>query len=308
MELGNIVLVFILSRLYQPVFGQRHQIKRRSSNVTISLSFNYFAFQGEPKLHLKVSHSLGDNAGMIHGSAYDYGFVVSHDPTSRAHALGVHVTWMLTPFVKFHKVTSFQHIGSYRVEQKDDSVTFKIGEIPWMSVANLTFSVMFDSQRSLDTGKHYIVTPVHLLYYKEYSENPPGHVISKGDPYSSPLQKVAVEVEIPGCSGALGMASGEIKDYQLTASSSYSGAPPTQARAADGNDAWCAVTTDKQQYIQVDFTRKTRLTRVETYGRSEKEHWVKKYTIQYNTDEETWHNYTEHGFIKVSACIGIVFS
>ena len=57
---------------------------------------------------------------------------------------------------------------------------------------------MFDSQRSLDTGKHYIVTPVHLLYYKEYSENPPGHVVSKGDPYSSPLQKVVVEVEIPG--------------------------------------------------------------------------------------------------------------
>ncbi|XP_067051240.1 uncharacterized protein [Acropora muricata] len=124
MELRNIVLAFILSRLYQSVFGQRHQMKRRSSN-------------GEPILHLKVSHSLSDNAAMTHGSAYDYGFVVSHDPASRAHALGVHVTWMLTPFVKFHKVTSFQHIGSYRVEQKDDSVTFKASEYTKVPATNM---------------------------------------------------------------------------------------------------------------------------------------------------------------------------
>ena len=62
---------------------------------------------------------------------------MSHDPTSRAHALGVHVTWMLTPFVKFHKVTSFQHIGSYRVEQKDDSVTFKASEYTKIPATNM---------------------------------------------------------------------------------------------------------------------------------------------------------------------------
>lgn len=33
-----------------------------------------------------------------------------------------------------------------------------------------------------------------------------------------------------GCSSALGMASGEIKDYQLTASSTYSDSQPYQAR------------------------------------------------------------------------------
>lgn len=27
----------------------------------------FFAFQGEPKLHLKVTHSLGNNLGMTHG-------------------------------------------------------------------------------------------------------------------------------------------------------------------------------------------------------------------------------------------------
>ena len=38
-----------------------------------------------------------------------------------------------------------------------------------------------------------------------------------------------------GCSSALGIASGEIKDYQLTASSSYSDSQPYQARPSKHN-------------------------------------------------------------------------
>ncbi|XP_068753099.1 uncharacterized protein [Montipora capricornis] len=285
MEFKNIFIAFILSRLYESVLSQAHQIKRRSNN-------------GEPRLNLKVRHSIGNSLDIMYGSDYDYGFTVSHDSDSFADALGVHVIWMLTPFVKFKKVTSFQFMGKYRVEQKDDSVTFKIDEIPWMTEANFTFNVIFDSQRSLNTGKHFIATPVQLLYYKEYSENPPGHVITKGVPYSTPLETLSIEVEIPGCSGTLGMASGEIKDYQLTASSSYAETRPTQARPSDSSDAWCASTENTEQYIQVDFTRKTHVNGVKTYGRSQKAHWVKKYVIQYSTDEETWHNYTEHGFVK----------
>lgn len=60
-------------------------------------------------------------------SEYEYTFLVKHSPDSQADARGVHVTWMLTPFVKISKVTSSSLVGSYRVEQKDDSVTFKAG-------------------------------------------------------------------------------------------------------------------------------------------------------------------------------------
>ena len=58
------------------------------------------------------------------------------------------------------------------------------------------FSVIFDSENSLKTGRHHIVTPVQLLYYKEYREE--NHVITKGAPFSSPLQTVAIDIEIPG--------------------------------------------------------------------------------------------------------------
>ena len=50
---------------------------------------------------------------------------MKHHPDSLGDALGVHVTWMLTPFVKFNKATSSSLAGAYRVEQKGDSVTFK---------------------------------------------------------------------------------------------------------------------------------------------------------------------------------------
>ena len=70
-------------------------------------------------------NSSTDDRTTFFRSDYDYGFTVSHDSDSLAHALGVRVIWMLTPFVKFKKVTSFQLMGKYRVEQKDDSVTFK---------------------------------------------------------------------------------------------------------------------------------------------------------------------------------------
>ena len=68
----------------------------------------------------------------------------------------------------------------------------------------------------------------------------------------------------------------------------------------DENDAWCAFITNDQQYIQLDFTRRTRVTRIVTYGRSQKKHWVKRYLIQFSNDEVEWYNYKENGFVKVS--------
>ena len=66
-----------------------------------------------------------------------------------------------------------------------------------------------------------------------------------------------------------------------------------------GNDAWCAFISNTKQYIQLDFMRNTCVTRIVTYGRRQKSHWVKRYKIQFSSDEVIWHNYTENGFVKV---------
>ena len=47
--------------------------------------------------------------------------------------------------------------------------------------------------------------------------------------------------------------------------------------------------------------KKTRVTKVETFGRREKYFWVKKYILQYSNDETTWFNYSENGFVKVGS-------
>ena len=58
-------------------------------------------------------------------SEYEYGFIVKHSSESNSDARGVHVTWILSPYVKINKVKSSSLMGSYRVGQKGDSVTFK---------------------------------------------------------------------------------------------------------------------------------------------------------------------------------------
>lgn len=69
-------------------------------------------------------------------------------------------------------------------------------------------------------------------------------------------------------------------------------------------DAWCARADtekeEKNQYIQVDFLLKTRVTRVGTMRRRSKEHWVSEYFLQYSDDDVTWIDYQENGCVKVS--------
>ncbi|KAJ7391350.1 hypothetical protein OS493_018393 [Desmophyllum pertusum] len=283
MERKVVYVAILFLRLLQSVCCEGHGIQRRSSN-------------GDPQLQMTVTHFLNNSMSMTHGSEYEYSFTVQHSSQSQSDARGVHVTWMLTPFIAINQVTPSSTTGSFRIDPKGDSVTFMIDKIQLSEEAHFNFSVTFDSNSSLKTGRHHIVTPVQLLYYKEYTDD--GHVITKGTPFSSPLQTVAIEIEIPGCSSALGMASGDIKDYQLTASSAYSDSQPNQARPSEVNDAWCASITDYQQYIQLDFTRKTRVTGIVTYGRSKKEHWTTKYLIQFSNDDVIWHNYKENGFVK----------
>ena len=59
-----------------------------------------------------------------------------------------------------------------------------------------------------------------------------------------------------GCSDALGMASGEIKDYQLTASSAYSETQPNQARYKPGKQGReSRDLTLEVHYLQKNFGR-----------------------------------------------------
>lgn len=78
------------------------------------------------------------------------------------------------------------------------SLYFKLDRLDWGAVFSFSFKVEFNPERSLKPANYSIVTPVQLLYYDEYSEDEAGMVVSNGQYYSHPLDKVAFNIELPG--------------------------------------------------------------------------------------------------------------
>ncbi|KAK2570616.1 Neuropilin-2 [Acropora cervicornis] len=194
-----------------------------------------------PELAMEISFENVTDY-LRHGDHYGYVTTLKHTPSSVAAAKGVHVTWMLAPFIKFLNI---------------------IADLPWGAEFTVSFKVEFDPERTLKPSNYSLVTPVQLLYYDDYLENSQGILLSKGRYFSNPLDKVAFNIELPA------------------------------------TDAWCAKTNDKNQYLQVDFLLKTRVTRLGTMRRKSKDHWVTKYSLQYSDDDISWFDYMENGYVKV---------
>ena len=108
----------------------------------------------------------------------------------------------------------------------------------------------------------------------------------------------------------LGMEDGTILDRQISASSErrrHFG--PANARlnfSGTGGRAggWVAGANDKNQWLQVDFGNETRVTGIDTQGRSSNQcpkcdQWVKNYTVSYSQDNVTFHQYKQDGRVKV---------
>ena len=69
--------------------------------------------------------------------------------------------------------------------------------------------------------------------------------------------------------------------------------------------AWCAMTSDVSPFIQVDFKRLKKITRVATQGRPDGTSYVKKYSLSYSLDGITWteHDQVSKTFSQLSAFI-----
>ena len=104
-----------------------------------------------------------------------------------------------------------------------------------------------------------------------------------------------------GCVTPLGMENKVIRDTQIDASSQLDSTHSArQARLhskADGSTwgSWSARTNDLKQWLQVDLSTYTRVTRVATQGRNGFYQWVTKYKLQYSDDGDTFHVYEKPG-------------
>ena len=101
------------------------------------------------------------------------------------------------------------------------------------------------------------------------------------------------------------MESGSIADSQITASSEYDiYHSPKRARLhtkeaglAIGTGAWASLTSDLNQWLQVDLGKITPVTHVATQGRNSysPEQWVTKYKLQFSDDGTSFLFYKRQG-------------
>ena len=95
-----------------------------------------------------------------------------------------------------------------------------------------------------------------------------------------------------GCFEALGIQSGEFDDGEIAASS--------MLKNFSSTDAWCPPKVDENQYLQVDLSRKTEITKLATQGEiGSKDRHVKTYALLYSDDGKKWKQYESHGKEKV---------
>jgi len=64
--------------------------------------------------------------------------------------------------------------------------------------------------------------------------------------------------------------------------------------------AWCSRTKDQNQYLQVDFWRNVKITKVATQSGQDNSQWVTHYKLSYAVDSSTlFQTYQEMGVDKV---------
>ena len=97
------------------------------------------------------------------------------------------------------------------------------------------------------------------------------------------------------------MESGAISDEQITASSYFHEQNvPFNGRlhslATPQSEAcWLAATTDLNQWLQVDLSQSTKVTRIATQGKYGGSLWVTEYNLQHSNDTVNFQYYTQQG-------------
>jgi hypothetical protein len=108
----------------------------------------------------------------------------------------------------------------------------------------------------------------------------------------------------PTCEGKF-----SLRDSQLSASTEWAknhGALNAKLHHQAGGGktgAWSARHNDKNQWLQVDLGKISKVTRVSTQGRTDSNQWVKSYTIEYSVYGSAYIPYKVNGAEQVSKCV-----
>lgn len=95
------------------------------------------------------------------------------------------------------------------------------------------------------------------------------------------------------------MKNGEIKDYQITASSVYLNYQPSRGRLG-GDRGWAPSKLDKKQWLKIDLGSMKRIKKVATQGDGSYANWVMLYKLSYSRNGASWKEYSQNGKVMVS--------
>ena len=105
------------------------------------------------------------------------------------------------------------------------------------------------------------------------------------------------------------MENGTIFDNEIIASSELNVNTPAKNGRLNYTlgSSWCAATSDRNPYLQIDLQTLHIICAVSTQGNSQADQWVKTYTLRLSKDgpSPSWTDYKEDGQVKVCSNLSI---
>lgn len=199
------------------------------------------------------------------------------------------VTGLITQGAK--RIGSPEYVKSYKVAYSDDGKTWRTYKAKGKD-ADMIFRGNVDNNAP---SANSFTPPIEAQYVRIYPQVCRRHCT---------LRMELLGCELSGCSEPLGMKSGHIQDYQVTASSIFRTLnmdmftwEPGKARLDKQGkvNAWTAGRIDQSQWLQVDLLVPTRVTGVITQGAKDFGHvqFVGSYKVAYSNDGERWRVYQD---------------
>ncbi|XP_031572100.1 uncharacterized protein LOC116306186 isoform X2 [Actinia tenebrosa] len=108
------------------------------------------------------------------------------------------------------------------------------------------------------------------------------------------LQRLEIWFIKPDCIYPLCMQNLKITNEQITASSSRHSERPYHGRLHLAS-FWCAAQQKKSEYLQINFNKTMRISKVAIQGRGNWYNWVTGYFVYYSQDGQRWTGYSESG-------------
>ncbi|MBN3297114.1 EDIL3 protein, partial [Amia calva] len=210
------------------------------------------------------------------------------------------VTGLITQGAK--RIGSPEYVKSYKVAYSDDGKTWRTYKVKGTD-EDMIFRGNVDNNTP---SANSFTPPVEAQYVRIYPQVCRRHCTLRMEMLGCELtgKNYIFPSVLLGCSEPLGMKSGHIQDYQITASSIFRTLnmdmftwEPGKARLDKQGkvNAWTAGHSDQSQWLQVDLLLPTKITGVITQGAKDFGHvqFVGSYKLAFSNDGQRWSIYQD---------------